>query len=123
MFMVETDYDVPGFREGPQYSDEELEDMENEKLDRQNMDEAMDRDMPYIDYAFALTRFVEVASIEELREARAAIDEAIVKWLFKADNMEDAAKAARAQTKQVMREFKIPDPTRKPRDDAGKKRK
>ena len=75
MFMVETDYDVPGFQEGPQYSNEELEDMENEKLDKQSADEAMGRDMPYIDYAFALTRFVEVASIEELREARAAIDE------------------------------------------------
>lgn len=123
MFMVETDCDVPGYREEPQYSDEELEVMANEELDKRNMEETMARDMPYVDYAFALTRFVEVATIEELRAARAAIDEAIVKWLFKAETMEDAAKAARAQTKRVMREFKIPDPTRKPRDDRGQKRK
>lgn len=123
MFMVGTDCDVPGFREEPKYSDQELEDMENEKLDRASQDAAMERDMPYVDYEFAFNKFVEVADIKELEAARQSIDEAIVAFLMKTHDTEAAAIAARAHTKQVMKRFKIPDPTRKPRDDRGHKRK
>jgi hypothetical protein len=119
----ETPEDMPGFRENSQYSDEELEDMANEELDRESLADAMERDAPYVDYAFALPKFLAVASVTELREARRAIDAAIVSGLLKANTLEDAAAELRAETKEAMREFKIPDPTRKPRDDAGKKRK
>lgn len=133
MFMVETDYDVPGYQENAQYTDQELWDMEEERLrlaeleaqeaHRAEMDRELARDLPYMDYGIALQHFLEVAELAQLRAARAQIDTAILAYLVKARDMAEAAVELRAETKTVMREFKIPDPERKPRDDAGKKRK
>lgn len=110
MKLGETDYDQPGYRENAQYSDQELEDMENEKRDKDNLFAQMDQDMPYVNYEFALPEFLKVAGIDDLVKARDAIDKAIQAFFLKTFDNEEAIKRAREHTKRVMKRFGISNP-------------
>ena len=123
----ETDYDQPGYRENAQFSDEELEDMANERSDvdsllaasheeanlRKEHEEQMARDMPYIEHEFALNTFIEncikLGDAEALQQTADRCDSAIVECLKHIDDLKTAAEAAR-------RARRIPDPVRKARN-------